>query len=236
MAIEVMVRAEGVTKRFGHVWALRGIDLQVQRGRCVSIFGPNGAGKTTLLKILATLARPSTGTVTIAGYHTVDEAEKVRPLLGVLGHKTFLYGHLTAYENLHFYGRMFGVPDCTERVRELLHSVGLEPHARRLVRTYSRGMQQRLAIARVLLHRPVLLVLDEPYTGLDQHAAARLQTLLLQLRAEERTIVLSTHDLQRGLTLCDEMIIQCHGQIVYHGMASDVDDSSFEQLYLDHVK
>lgn len=236
MATEVMVQAEGVTKRFGHVWALRGIDLQVQRGHCLSIFGPNGAGKTTLLKILATLARPSAGTVTIAGYHTVHDAENVRPLLGVLGHKTFLYGHLTAYENLHFYGRMFGVLDCAERVHELLSSVGLAAQARRLVRTYSRGMQQRLAIARVLLHRPALLLLDEPYTGLDQHAAARLQALLLQLRAEERTIILSTHDLQRGLTLCDEMIIQCHGQIVYRGVASDVDEHSFEQLYLDYVK
>ena len=236
MTTEVMVQAEGVTKRFGHVWALRGIDLQVLRGHCLSIFGPNGAGKTTLLKILATLARPSAGTVTIAGYNTVHEAENVRPLLGVLGHKTFLYGHLTAYENLHFYGRMFGVSHCAERVRELLSSVGLEAHARRLVRTYSRGMQQRLAIARVLLHRPALLLLDEPYTGLDQHAAARLQALLLQLRAEERTIILSTHDLPRGLTLCDEMVIQCHGQIVYRGVASDVDENSLEQLYLDYVK
>ena len=104
MATELMVQTEGVTKRFGHVWALRGIDLQVPRGHCLSIFGPNGAGKTTLLRILATLARPSAGTVTIAGYNTVSDAEHVRPLLGVLGHKTFLYGQLTAYENLHFYG------------------------------------------------------------------------------------------------------------------------------------
>ena len=126
MPAAVMVHAEGVTKRFGNVWALRGIDLQLMRGRCLSIFGPNGAGKTTFLKLLATVMRPSAGAVTIAGYDTVREAEKVRPLLGVLGHKTFLYGHLTAYENLQFYGRMFGIARCAERSTEMLRAVGLE--------------------------------------------------------------------------------------------------------------
>ena len=236
MPAAVMVHAEGVTKRFGNVWALRGIDLQLMRGRCLSIFGPNGAGKTTLLKLLATLMRPSAGAVTIAGYDTVREAEKVRPLLGVLGHKTFLYGHLTAYENLQFYGRMFGIARCAERSTEMLRAVGLETHAQQLVRTYSRGMQQRLAIARVLLHQPALLLLDEPYTGLDQQAATRLQGLLQQLRAEERTIILSTHDLKRGLRLCDDIVIQHHGKIVYRGLASDVDEISLEQLYFDYVK
>ncbi len=236
MPAAVMVHAEGVTKRFGNVWALRGIDLQLMRGRCLSIFGPNGAGKTTFLKLLATLMRPSAGAVTIAGYDTVREAEKVRPLLGVLGHKTFLYGHLTAYENLQFYGRMFGIARCAERSTEMLCAVGLETHAQQLVRTYSRGMQQRLAIARVLLHQPALLLLDEPYTGLDQQAATRLQGLLQQLRAEERTIILSTHDLKRGLRLCDDIVIQHQGKIVYRGLASDVDEISLEQLYFDYVK
>lgn len=236
MSADEMVRLEGVTKRFGHVWALRGIELELRRGRCLSIFGPNGAGKTTLLKILATLTRPSAGTVTIAGYNAVREAEKVRPLLGVLGHRTFLYGHLTASENLQFYGRMFGVPRCAERVLEMIHAVGLEDHARQLVRTYSRGMQQRLAIARALLHQPPLLLLDEPYTGLDQQATARLQQLLQQLRAAEHTIILSTHDLRLGLMLSDDFVIQCRGKIVYRGLVSDVDALSLEQLYLDYVK
>ena len=230
-----MVQLEGVTKSFGRVLALRGVDLQVQRGRCLGIFGPNGAGKTTLLKILATLMRPSTGRVRVAGYDAAREAEKIRPLLGVLSHRTFLYGHLTAFENLQFYGRMFGVRPLAERVYDVLRAVGLEANAHQLVRTCSRGMQQRVAIARAILHEPVLLLLDEPYTGLDQHAAMRLQELLRQIQAAERTIILSTHDLPRGLALCDEIAIQAHGRIRYQCSAAGLDLQTFEQLYVQHV-
>jgi heme exporter protein A len=236
MGTDAMVRLAGVTKRFGNVWALRGIDLELQRGRCLSIFGPNGAGKTTLLKILSTLTRPSAGTVTIAGHDAVREAEKVRPLLGVLGHRTFLYGHLTGQENLRFYARMFGMTGYAERAMEVLHAVGLEEHGQQLVRTYSRGMQQRLAIARTLLHRPPLLLLDEPYTGLDQQAIVRLQELLQQLHAAAHTIILSTHDLRLGLMLSDDIAIQCRGKMVYHGVATDLNALALEQLYFDYVK
>jgi heme exporter protein A len=233
---ELMVRMQGVTKRYAHVWALRGIDLELQQGRCLSIFGANGAGKSTLLKILATLTRPSAGTVTIAGYDVVREAEKVRPLLGVLGHRTFLYGDLTAQENLQFYGRLFGVDSTQSHIKDLLQLVGLEAQARQRVRTYSRGMQQRLAIARVLLHRPPLLLLDEPYTGLDPHAVVRLQEVLSDLRRAKRTIILSTHDLQRGFLVCDEIVMQSRGKIVYHDAVSNMDLPMLEQLYLDYVK
>ncbi len=237
MSAETMVRLEGVTKRFAHVWALRGIDLELRGGRCLGIFGANGAGKTTLLNILATLTRPSAGQVTIAGYDAVREAEKIRPRLGVLGHRTYLYSDLTARENLQFYGRLFGVPDSPRRGRELLHSVGLDPDSQQRVRTFSRGMQQRLAIARVLLHAPDLLLLDEPYTGLDQHAVGRLQSLLDDLQAAGKTIILSTHDLARGLSVCDEILIQNRGKMVYHhDSASDLDIAGFEQLYAAHVQ
>jgi heme exporter protein A len=227
----MMVHLDGVMKRFGAMTALRGVDLQLKRGRCLGIFGPNGAGKTTLLRILATLTRPSAGTVRIAGRDAVREAEKVRPLLGVLSHRTFLYGHLTACENLRFYGRMFGINKLAERIIEVLQIVGLEVNSRQLVRTYSRGMQQRLAIARTILHSPTLLLLDEPYTGLDQHAAGQLQELLLQLRSESCTIIMSTHDLQRGLHLCDEIAIQCRGKIVYNSLSLGIDAQGLERLY-----
>ena len=226
-----MVHLDGVMKRFGAMTALRGVDLQLKRGRCLGIFGPNGAGKTTLLRILATLTRPSAGTVRIAGRDAVREAEKVRPLLGVLSHRTFLYGHLTACENLRFYGRMFGINKLAERIIEVLQIVGLEVNSRQLVRTYSRGMQQRLAIARTILHSPTLLLLDEPYTGLDQHAVGQLQELLLQLRSESCTIIMSTHDLQRGLHLCDEIAIQCRGKIVYNSLSLGIDAQGLERLY-----
>lgn len=231
----MMVQAVGVVKRFGTMVALRGVDLEVQRGKCLGLLGPNGAGKTTLLRILATLTRPSTGTVHIAGHNVLRHAEKVRPLLGVLSHRTFLYGHLTAWENLHFYGRMFGVGHLAARIEEVLHLIGLERQSRQLVRTYSRGMQQRLAIARTILHMPKLLLLDEPYTGLDQQAITHLQDILLQLRSQGCTIIMSTHDLHRALTLCDDIAIQCRGRIVCCSQAAGLDTRGLETLYGVHV-
>src|SRR5262245_57150258 len=230
-----MVHLQGVIKHFGTITALRGIDLELKRGGCLGIFGPNGAGKTTLLKILSTLARPSAGTVRIAGYDAVQEAEKVRPLLGMLGHRTFLYGHLTAHENLQFYGRMFGLKKLAERITEVLQAVDLVTYAHQLVRTYSRGMQHRLAIARAILHYPKLLLLDEPYNGLDRHAVNRLHDLMVCLHAESCTIVMSTHDLHRGLDICNEIAIQCRGKIVYRSMSSGTDVQEFEQLYSTYV-
>jgi heme exporter protein A len=231
-----MVALKGVVKHFGTITALRGIDVELKRGCCLGIFGPNGAGKTTLLRILATLTQPSAGTVRIAGYDAVNEADKVRPLLGVLSHRTFLYGHLTAYENLQFYGRMFGLKKLAERITEVLHSVDLVTHRHQLVRTYSRGMQQRLAIARAILHFPKLLLLDEPYTGLDKRAASRLHDLIAHLHAESCTIIMSTHDLHRGLDLCDEIAIQYRGKIVYRGLSLGIDVQEFEQLYSAYVE
>ncbi len=230
-----MVQMSGVVKRFGTMMALRGIDLEVQRGKCIGLFGPNGAGKTTLLRILATLTRPSSGTIHIAGYDILRHAAQVRPLLGVLSHRTFLYGHLTAWENLHFYGRMFGVTRLLSRIEEVLHLIGLEVQSRQVVRTYSRGMQQRLAIARAILHNPALLLLDEPYTGLDQQAIARLQDILLQLRSQGCTIIMSTHDLHRALTLCDDIAIQYRGKVVYQHQTLGLDTHELERIYRAYV-
>jgi heme exporter protein A len=236
LSTNVMVQICGVTKRYDKVLALRGIDLQLERGQCVGIFGPNGAGKSTLLRILATLTRPSTGTVTIAGYDGVREAEKIRPLLGVLSHRTFLYGNLTASENLRFYGRMFGVPRLTERIQDVMDIVGLTEYGRQLIRTYSRGMQQRLAIARAILHEPQVLLLDEPYTGLDQRATLRVQALLRQFHETERTIIMSTHNLQRALELCDDIVIQARGKVVYRCAVSGLDMQTLEQLYAEQAR
>ena len=230
-----MVQLARVTKRFGASLALQGIDLQLESGKCLGLVGPNGAGKTTLLKILSTLTVPSSGTVTIAGLDASRAAERIRPLLGVLSHRTFLYGHLTAFENLHFYGRMLGVVRIGERIAEVLETVGLASLGRQLVRTYSRGMQQRLAIARAILHRPRLLLLDEPYNALDGPAVARVQALLRHLTSEGHTVVISTHDLPRGFELCDEIVIQRRGRIVDRLATSGNTYSSFSERYSRHV-
>ena len=231
----LMVQLARVTKRFGASLALQGIDLQLESGKCLGLVGPNGAGKTTLLKILSTLTVPSSGTVTIAGLDASRAAERIRPLLGVLSHRTFLYGHLTAFENLHFYGRMLGVVRVGERIVEVLETVGLASLGRQLVRTYSRGMQQRLAIARAILHRPRLLLLDEPYNALDGQAVARVQALLRHLTSEGHTVVISTHDLPRGFELCDEIVIQRRGRIVDRIATSGNTYSSFSERYSRHV-
>ena len=231
----LMIHLDRVTKRFGASSALQGIDLKLESGRCMGLVGPNGAGKTTLLKILSTLTAPSSGTVTIAGLDASRAGERIRPLLGVLSHRTYLYGQLTAFENLHFYGRLLGVVQLGERIREVLETVGLATLDRQLVRTYSRGMQQRLAIARAILHRPQLLLLDEPYNALDGQAVASLQELLRQLSREGHTVVISTHDLPRGFELCDEIAVQRRGRIVDRISTSQHTLASFSHLYSHHV-
>src|SRR3990172_1512643 len=156
------VELHGITKSFGYQQVLRGVDLRVKWGELVAVFGPNGAGKTTLLKILATLSRPSGGEGWVAGCHLVKETEAIRGKIGVVAHQTFLYDELTAEENLLFYGRMFRVANLKERVAQVLERVGLADRAQGRVGTFSRGMQQRLSIARGLIHDPQVLLLDEP--------------------------------------------------------------------------
>src|SRR4030095_7488958 len=176
--MSTMIAVKKLVKRFGMKTILRGLDFEVEPGEFVALLGPNGAGKTTFLRILASLSRPSLGDVTIAGYRLPHEAAQVRARLGVVSHLPLLYGDLTAEENLRFYARMYNISDYDLRVAEVLEMVGLEGRRRDLVRTFSRGMQQRLAIGRAVLHDPDVVLFDEPYTGLDQDASAMLDEVL----------------------------------------------------------
>jgi len=173
-----MITVKKLVKRFGLKTVLRGLDFEVQPGEFVALLGPNGAGKTTFLRILASLSRPSLGNVTVAGYQLPHEAAAVRARLGVVSHLPLLYGDLTAEENLRFYGRMYNISGLEPRITEVLEMVGLENRRRDLVRTFSRGMQQRLAIGRAVLHDPDVMLFDEPYTGLDQDASSMLDEVL----------------------------------------------------------
>lgn len=192
-----MIEVRKLVKRFGLKTVLRGLDFQVQPGEFVAILGPNGAGKTTFLRILASLSRPSLGEVSIAGYRLPAQAAKVRRRLGVVSHLPLLYGDLTAEENLRFYGRIYSIHDVDRRIGEVLELVGLSARRRDLVRTFSRGMQQRLAIGRAMIHNPEVLLLDEPHTGLDQEACSMLDDVLRQVAALGRTVVMTSHDLAR---------------------------------------
>ncbi len=194
---------------------LRGIDLAVGPGECVAIFGPNGAGKSTLLRVLAGLLRADSGSVELFG-RTLPADAALRQRIGYLGHDAFLYRDLDARENLAYYGRLFGVRDG-ERAARLIAEVGLERVATRRVGSYSRGMLQRLGLARALLHQPELLLLDEPLTGLDPQGAELLTGMLRELRTAGVTVLMATHDVERALEAATRALILGRGRVVWDG-------------------
>ncbi|MGH2487615.1 MAG: heme ABC exporter ATP-binding protein CcmA, partial [Ktedonobacterales bacterium] len=202
--------------------ALRDISFTIPVGGRVAMLGPNGAGKTTLLRILATLAKPSTGRLDIEGLDAVTEANEVRRVVGYVGHQPHLYDELTARENLLFFARMYGLRDGAQRAGKLLERVGLTAKAAQRVRTLSRGQAQRLALARGILHEPRLLLLDEPDTGLDDDANTLLAELIHERAASGLTTVFTTHNLERGLLLGDTTLVLVGGRLAHAGPARDL--------------
>lgn len=230
-----MIESIKVTKAFGLRPVLRGVDLTVAAGEFLALFGPNGAGKTTFLRIVSSLTRPTTGMVRIAGWELPRQADQARGLLGVVSHQPLLYGDLSAEENLRFYAKMYALDPASgeERIAAVLHEVGLKKRAADLVRTFSRGMQQRLAIARAVLHDPPVLLFDEPYTGLDQDAASTLDGVLKSVAARGRTVIMTTHDLMRGVQMADRVAILSKGVIAYEEQGSKLDPVKFATIYAD---
>jgi len=211
---------------------LKDIDLEIMDGCFLAVLGPNGAGKTTLIKVLSLLTKPTSGSLEINGEEVGEDQLSFRRQIGVLSHQTFLYNHLSAYENLSFYGKMYEVPRLKERIFEVMEEVGLQFVLGDPVRTFSRGMQQRLAIARAILHSPAALFLDEPYTGLDQHAMEILNQVLVGLQNQHRTVILVTHNFDQGLNLCDQAVIMARGQLVYRAKREEFLGRDFKQTYL----
>ncbi len=210
-----LLAVENLGKQFGARWALRDLTFTVAAGEIVALVGPNGAGKTTLLRTLATLTRPHTGSVRLGGLALAEQPRAARAAIGFVGHQTFLYDDLTAAENLHFYARLYDLPDAEARVRAVAARVGIANRLEDVTRTLSRGLLQRLTLARLLLHEPTVLLLDEPYTGLDQTAADWLDQILVDAKRAGRAILFSTHDLERGLALCDRALLLRAGRIVH---------------------
>jgi len=225
------VEARGLEKSFGEHLALGGIDLRVSRRECLVIFGPNGAGKTTLLKILSTLVKPSAGSVWLDGTDIRDKPAQIRHKIGLVSHQTFLYDNLTVYENLKFYGRMYDVADLEKRIKEVIAWVQLEPRLHDWVGTLSRGLQQRASIARAVLHNPSILFLDEPDVGLDPHASAMVRDILGSINSGSRTVVMTTHNLERGLELGDSIVIIDRGKVVYQATREAISEANFRQIY-----
>lgn len=211
---EPAVEVADIARRFGGRWALRGVSLRVEPGEVVALLGHNGSGKTTLLRIIATLLRPTRGGGTVLGHDLVRDAAAVREYVGVLGHSPGLYGDLTARENLIFALRMAGRPADQGIVESALDEVGLAREADELVRGFSAGMQRRLALARLRLREPRVLLLDEPFASFDSDGIAMINALLARHKAGGNAAIITTHNLQRAEDVVDRTISLAHGRVV----------------------
>lgn len=229
--MEPVLEVRDLVKQYPAARAVDGVSFSIAPGICFGLLGPNGAGKTTFLRILASLSRPSLGSVKVAGYPLPNESAKVRARLGVVSHLPLLYPDLTAEENLDFYARMYGINNRHVRITEVLQMVGLEPRRRDLVRTFSRGMQQRLAIGRAILHDPDVVLFDEPYTGLDQDASEMLDEVLRSVAAKGRTVVMTSHDLARAEDLATRFDVLSRGAIAASGTKDDFKNSNLLDFY-----
>lgn len=232
MAKSTLYEARGLIKRFGYFPVLRGVNLGLCPGELLLLLGPNGAGKTTLTRVLATLSRPSGGDLLLEGVPLGRAGrEQMRRRLGFLSHQTFVYGHLTARENLEFFGGLYGVPDPGRAAGPILERVGLAAAARRRAGTFSRGMQQRLSLARVLLAEPDILLLDEPYTGLDPQGTETLTVVLDGLKASHRTLLLVTHELDACLPIADRVAVMVRGRIAADLPAGGLTPAGAREVY-----
>ncbi len=224
------ITVEHLTKSFGGRKAVDNVSFTLPEGAFLSVFGPNGAGKTTLLRMLATLARPTEGVITLAGINLKEEPEQAREAIGLISHNPMLYPDLTAEENLLLYAKLYGVRDPQKRVVELLDAVGLKHRRLDRVRTFSRGMTQRVSIARALVNDPSVVLLDEPYSGLDPHAMRIFDELIESVR-ENRTFVMVSHDLDKGLALADHVLVLARGRVVAFAEKESLALDEFHDLY-----
>ncbi|WML40513.1 heme ABC exporter ATP-binding protein CcmA [Neobacillus sp. OS1-2] len=222
-----MIEIKKLTKQADNKLILRGVDLHIEKGETVAILGPNGAGKSTLLKVLATLIKPTSGRVLINGMELKKNQIEIKKLLGYLPHSSLLYDHYSPLENLVFFGNIYGVKDAEQKAVQLVKEVGLSFFLNEPVKNFSRGMIQRIAIARAIVHDPAVLLLDEPHTGLDQGAITILNNVILSMKEKGATTLMVTHDFKQAAEICDRVIIVKNGKIV--------DDFKIENKNLGYV-
>ena len=219
------VEVRDVSRHFGRRRALAHVTMDLHAGELTGLFGPNGAGKSTLLSVLSTLMSPSGGSVTYGGRLGRDLGDGLRGRIGMLGHDLFLYADLTARENLEFFGRLYGLDDVATRARAALAAARLEDRADDRVSSFSRGMRQRLALERAILHGPRLVLLDEPFTGLDPVSADSIRGAILEMRQRGCTVILSTHDMGVAESLCDSILMIFRGKKVLDGSLASIQAS-----------
>lgn len=226
-----IIEVENLTKVYGLRPVLKSVSFSINKGEFVVLLGPNGSGKSTLLRLMSGLSRPTQGLIRIGGWVMPQEASAVRAQIGLVSHKPLLCPHLSARENLDFFARLYGIgrTEGQRRIQDSLDQLGLHRRADSLVRTFSRGMAQRLGIARALLHQPPILLFDEPYSGLDQQASDQLDALLQAQR--DRTIIISTHQLRRPSDLAERALILSRGQIAFDGSIQGIDSRQMAAIY-----
>jgi heme exporter protein A len=226
-----MIKATALSKAFGRRKVLRDLELSIDKGEIVALIGSNGAGKTTLIRILCSLIRPDSGLITFDGIDLSGNPMQVRKRLGVVLHSLMLYPNLTARENLQFYCRLFALENPEERINQMLIEMNLFSRGDNLVRTFSRGMQQRLSIGRSMLHDPNYLLMDEPYTGLDENSSDSLDILLKRQIENGKSILLTTHDLERVFKVATRVDILHHGKILFSCPVSQINYQDLVSKY-----
>ena len=230
-----LIHVDNLYKRYATKPIVKGVNLAVGEGEVVALLGANGAGKSTLLRIISGLLKADRGEIVLGGVSMAKAGAELRRYVGLVSHAPLLYDHLSGLENLTFFANLYDLQESRARVEAILQAVDLWRRRNDLVRTYSRGMQQRLAIARAILHDPPVLLLDEPDTGLDQQSAHMLQTLLQQLSDKRRAILFSTHNLDRALGWANSVALLLRGTISYHGPVAGLDEQTMKQLQMvDH--
>ena len=231
---DLAIEVRGLSKSYGRTQVLRDLDLQVPWGQTLTVLGPNGSGKTTLIKTLATLAKPDAGEVLIAGLSARRNGVQVRRTIGVVTHEPLLYDGLTGAENLRFFARMFAIEHIEDRILEVAALMGISDRLDSRAGALSHGMRRRFSIARALLHSPRILIMDEPESGLDQRALALLDDLITNGRRIGRTILMTTHNFERGVALADRIAILARGNIAYQSAADSFSTrDAYERLAQD---
>jgi len=230
------VAVRSVSKAFAGRRVLNKVDLDVGRSQSVCLCGVNGAGKTTLLRIIAGLLHPDSGSVSLNGHSIRRDPDKAKPQLGVISHKSMIYPELTVWENLSFFATLYGLKDAAARLKELIHDVGLDAYIYDKSCILSRGLLQRLAIARALVHRPKVLLADEPFTGLDSEASDYLISVFADFAAAGGTIIMTTHDTGIGLRCCDRVVVLDKQRLIFDAMAPDIETDAFAADYLSYAR
>jgi heme exporter protein A len=230
-AADAVVSVNGLVKRFGRKAILNAVDMHVYAREIVAVVGPNGAGKTTLLRIVSSLMRPTSGDVYVDGYHLPEEAAAICRRLGVVSHQTSLYGDLTSQENLMFHGRLYNLDQIDSRISNVLDQIGLTSRRNDLVRTFSRGMQQRLSIGLAVLHEPVILLLDEPFTGLDREGSDMLGTFLTTASVGGCAVIMTSHDLFGVEKLADRFVFLSQGKVASSMNRNDLPAGGLPSAY-----